>query len=128
VCVISGSNFRTKYWLWEQNILSNDLPNDSLDPFARPAGSEPGVDATQAWVHELYSHIHDNCSIQVVDYSSANVNIQRMDNHSFLRFLEQSPRQHPGDVRWIDITVSTVLELMQYTVSCANTRACPGMS
>lgn len=66
------------------------------------------MDATQAWVHQLYSHVHENCSIQVVDYSKADVNIQRMDNHSFLRYLEQAPRQHPGDVRWIDVTVSIV--------------------
>lgn len=92
--------------VFEQNRRSKTLPSGPSDPFTRAAVSEPGVDATQAWTHHLYSHIHEDCIIRVVDYSSDNVNTQKMDNHSFLQFLRQAPRHHSGDVRWIDVTVS----------------------
>lgn len=69
----------------------------------RDPGSEPGVDPRRATVNALYSHVHEECEIEVVDYSASKVEFNQYDNQGFLQFIAQNHKPTWAKVRWINI-------------------------
>ncbi len=69
-------------------------------------GAEPGVDARKSEAFALYGHIHANCQIDVIDYSSVRSMFGKFDNKGFLEYLGD-PRASKRDswvkVRWINV-------------------------
>lgn len=69
-------------------------------------GAEPGVDPRRASADALYSHIRQDCEIEVVDYSAVRSSIERMTNRDFINFMadpKASKRDPWVKVRWINI-------------------------
>ena len=69
----------------------------------RAPGSEPGVDPRRATVNALYSHVHELCEIEVVDYSASKVEFNQYDNQGFLQFINQNHKPAWAKVRWVNI-------------------------
>jgi hypothetical protein len=93
-----------------QSSTSN-AENDQLATIlSRAPGAEPGIDARKASAQRAYSHIHEDCEIEVIDYSSENIKFRQFHNDSFLEFLEsnESVRRTDTKVRWINIGVSPI--------------------
>ncbi|TFL06266.1 hypothetical protein BDV98DRAFT_499232 [Pterulicium gracile] len=70
-------------------------------------GAEPGVDPRRNSAQLNYGHIHQECVVQVVDYSSVRCSVgRRMGNSEFLGMLN-SPMGFQRDpwvkVRWINV-------------------------
>lgn len=72
----------------------------------RRAGAEPGVDPRRESAILQFGHIHQNCVIELCDYSSVRHSFGRMTNVEFVRLL-QDPKAHQREpwakVRWINI-------------------------
>ena len=69
-------------------------------------GAEPGVDPRRASAHLNYGHIKQNCTIEIVDYSSVRASFGRMENRAFEEFMldQKASRREPWvKVRWINI-------------------------
>ncbi|KAF9444027.1 magnesium transporter [Macrolepiota fuliginosa MF-IS2] len=69
-------------------------------------GAEPGVDPRRASADMQYGHIHKECAIEITDYSSVRVNMQRMKNGEFIELMrddEASRRPAWSRARWINI-------------------------
>ncbi|TFK42066.1 magnesium transporter [Crucibulum laeve] len=69
-------------------------------------GAEPGVDPRRASADALYSHISQDCVIEVVDYSAVRSSFGRMTNKEFVNFMgdkSASQREPWVKVRWINI-------------------------
>ena len=69
----------------------------------RAAGSEPGVDPRRPTANALYSHVHELCEIEVVDYSASNVEFNQYDNKEFLKMITGGQKPAWAKVRWINI-------------------------
>ncbi|KAF8640775.1 hypothetical protein AX17_000425 [Amanita inopinata Kibby_2008] len=70
------------------------------------AGAEPGVDPRRASADLLYSHIHQECIVEIFDYSSLRSNAVRMTNTEFIEFMSNetvSMTEPWVKVRWINI-------------------------
>ncbi|KAI5114574.1 hypothetical protein M0805_009453, partial [Coniferiporia weirii] len=50
-------------------------------------GAEPGVDPRRSSAFLNYSHIHQRCNIELVDYSSLRTSFGRMDNKGFVELM-----------------------------------------
>ena len=72
-------------------------------PTHRPPGSEPGVDPRRATTNAIYSHVHELCEIEVVDYSASHVEFNQYDNKGFVQLMSQSHKPAWAKVRWINI-------------------------
>ncbi|KAG6817572.1 hypothetical protein H0H87_006949 [Tephrocybe sp. NHM501043] len=69
-------------------------------------GAEPGVNPRRASASLLYGHIHQDCVIEVIDYSSVRSSAGRMTNAEFINLLDDpaaSERESWVKVRWINI-------------------------
>ncbi|KAF8167264.1 hypothetical protein B0H34DRAFT_669750 [Crassisporium funariophilum] len=67
-------------------------------------GAEPGVDPRRASADTTYGHIHADCKIEVVDYSSVRSSHRQMGNDEFIDLMEDGhPREPWVKVRWINI-------------------------
>ena len=56
-------------------------------------GAEPGVNPRTQGTSNFYSHIHEECEIEVVDYSSTRVQVTQYDNKGdVLVTLTHKPR------------------------------------
>ncbi|KAG5653907.1 hypothetical protein H0H81_009499 [Sphagnurus paluster] len=69
-------------------------------------GAEPGVYPRRASANILYGHIHQECVIEVVDYSSVRSSVGRMTNAEFIDLMgnpEASAKEPWVKVRWINI-------------------------
>ncbi|KAL0952003.1 hypothetical protein HGRIS_008654 [Hohenbuehelia grisea] len=69
-------------------------------------GAEPGIDPRRESTNLKYQHIHEECVIEVADYSSLRASFGRMTNESFLAMLrdDKSNAREPWvKVRWINI-------------------------
>jgi hypothetical protein len=49
------------------------------------AGAEPGVDPRKSAAAAMYGHIHQTCTIEIVDYSSVQYNLREMSNTEFVQ-------------------------------------------
>lgn len=77
-----------------------------MEPLHRLPGAEPGVDPRRESAKKAYAHIHEECEIEVVDYSAEHVRFRQYNNSSFLEFLKTAERNPPMKVRWINVGVS----------------------
>lgn len=69
-------------------------------------GAEPGVNPRRASADALYSHISQDCVIEVVDYSAVGSSFGRMTNKEFVNLMgdpQASQREKWVKVRWINI-------------------------
>lgn len=69
-------------------------------------GAEPGVDPRRESEHLAFGHIRQECSIEVVDYSSVRIRSRQMSNSEFTQFLAEpgtNAREPWVKVRWINI-------------------------
>lgn len=71
-------------------------------------GAEPGVDPRRPAIDAAYRHIHEECEIEIVDYSSVRSTTRRLNNVEFVSFMEANgtdvpPREPWVKVRWINI-------------------------
>lgn len=73
-------------------------------PVDRP-GAEPGIDPQHPSASEQYSFIHEDCSIQIIDYSSDLATFVRVDNQGLVRFFNSPRTDKPAwaKVRWINV-------------------------
>ena len=81
----------------------NKFGGTSSRPTHRPPGSEPGVDPRRATTNAIYSHVHELCEIEVVDYSASHVEFNQYDNKGFVQLMAQSQKPAWAKVRWINI-------------------------
>lgn len=69
-------------------------------------GAEPGVDPRRESEHLAFGHIRQECSIEVVDYSSVRIRSRQMSNSEFTQFLAEpgtNAREPWAKVRWINV-------------------------
>ncbi|KDR85830.1 hypothetical protein GALMADRAFT_51400 [Galerina marginata CBS 339.88] len=71
-------------------------------------GAEPGVDPHRPEVDAAYSHIHEDCEIEIMDYSAVRNTSRNMNNAQFVEFMNVDseglpPRDPWVKVRWINI-------------------------
>lgn len=71
-------------------------------------GAEPGVDPRRPAIDAAYRHIHQECEIEIIDYSSVRSTTRKMNNVEFVSFMEadgteEPPRDPWVKVRWINI-------------------------
>jgi hypothetical protein len=72
----------------------------------RGIGAEPGVDPRRASADLAYSHIRQECAIEIVDYSAVRSSFGRMSNRRFVELMgdPSASRRDPWvKVRWINI-------------------------
>ncbi|KAJ7220163.1 magnesium transporter [Mycena pura] len=72
----------------------------------RGVGAEPGVDPRRATADAMYGGIHQDCVIEVADYSSLRSSFGRMTNREFVNLMNDpvaSEREPWVKVRWINI-------------------------
>ncbi|KAJ7174183.1 magnesium transporter [Mycena crocata] len=72
----------------------------------RGVGAEPGVDPRNASADAEFGQIHQECVIEVADYSSVRASFGRMTNCDFVDFMNDSAaskREAWVKVRWINI-------------------------
>lgn len=70
------------------------------------AGAEPGIDPRRSNAFLSYGHIHQHCTIQIVDYSSVRSSARQMHNKEFVEVMadaQTKPRDPWIKVRWINI-------------------------
>lgn len=72
---------------------------------AQEPGAEPGADPRRPSANEAWSHIHEDCSIQITDYSEKEVKFRKADNQGLIRFLNSAVGARPkwSKVRWINV-------------------------
>jgi hypothetical protein len=77
---------------------------------SRAPGAEPGIDPRKESAQRAYAHIHEDCEIEVIDYSSENIKFRQYHNASFLEFLEsqEGMRRPDTKVRWLNIGVRPI--------------------
>jgi Mg2+ and Co2+ transporter CorA len=69
----------------------------------RPPGAEPGVDPRRAAANELYSHIQQKCSIQIVNYNATRATFDEgIENADLERYMREGQPSW-AKVRWIKI-------------------------
>jgi hypothetical protein len=69
-------------------------------------GAEPGVDPRRNSANLAYGHIHENCVIEICDYSSVHASFGKMTNQDFVDFMNDptaSAKEPWVKVRWINI-------------------------
>ncbi|EJU02812.1 hypothetical protein DACRYDRAFT_115780 [Dacryopinax primogenitus] len=68
-------------------------------------GAEQGVDARRDSAAEHWGHIHQECAIEVCDYSSNNASFTRLSNAGLAEFLSGRGKDRPAwaKVRWINV-------------------------
>jgi hypothetical protein len=69
-------------------------------------GAEPGIDPRRASAQLHYGHIHQNCEIEIIDYSSVRHSYGRMTNAQLVSLLSDplaSRRDSWVKVRWINV-------------------------
>ncbi|KAH9486074.1 Cobalt/magnesium transport protein CorA [Psilocybe cubensis] len=72
-------------------------------------GAEPGIDPRRPAVDAAYSHIKEQCQIEIMDYSAIRNTTRHMDNAQFIEFMgdldsPELPQRDPWvKVRWINI-------------------------
>ncbi|KAJ7632300.1 hypothetical protein FB45DRAFT_746461 [Roridomyces roridus] len=73
----------------------------SLHYNSRPTiGSEPGINPRADGADEKYSHYHQQCLIQVTEYSTDNVSQKTMSNVDFVKSIEAG---QVDAIRWINV-------------------------
>lgn len=90
---------------------TSNAENEQLDTMlSRAPGAEPGIDPRKESAQRAYGHIHEDCEIEVIDYSSENIKFHQFHNTSFLEFLEskEGVRQPDTKVRWLNIGVRPI--------------------
>jgi hypothetical protein len=75
---------------------------------AGKVGAEPGVDPSRPAVDAAYRHIHQECEIEIMDYSAVRSTSRKMNNNEFVQFMNMGssdppPREPWVKVRWINI-------------------------
>ncbi|PPQ89972.1 hypothetical protein CVT25_009612 [Psilocybe cyanescens] len=72
-------------------------------------GAEPGIDPRRPAVDAAYSHIKEQCQIEIMDYSAIRNTTRHMNNAQFIEFMgdldsPDLPQRDPWvKVRWINI-------------------------
>jgi Mg2+ and Co2+ transporter CorA len=69
-------------------------------------GAEPGIDPRRSSADLTYGHIHQECVIQIIDYSSVRSSVGKMTNREFVDMLNNpaaSEREPWAKIRWINI-------------------------
>jgi hypothetical protein len=69
-------------------------------------GGEPGIDPSRPESDVRFGHIHQECQIEIVDYSAIRHTSKKLSNDEFVDLMEdESTWQAPtwGKVRWIRI-------------------------
>ncbi|KAJ3563082.1 hypothetical protein NP233_g9173 [Leucocoprinus birnbaumii] len=69
-------------------------------------GAEPGVDPRRASAEMQYGHIHQECAIEITDYSSVRTNVMQMGNARFVEMMKNgvaSERPAWVKVRWVNV-------------------------
>jgi hypothetical protein len=77
----------------------------SMKTMSRGVGGESGVDVRSRAFSMLYAHLHDDCQIEVIDYSESKVSIKVLENKAFKRWIngQEFPRKPGMKVRWINV-------------------------
>jgi len=69
-------------------------------------GAEPGIDPRRDSAELLYGHIHQECTVEIMDYSAVRSSVGRMTNAEFVDLM-QNPIASAAEpwvkVRWINI-------------------------
>ena len=69
-------------------------------------GAEPGINPRRASAELLYGHIHQRCTVEIMDYSAVRSSVGRMTNEEFIGLMQDpvaSTRESWVKVRWINI-------------------------
>ncbi|KAF8899336.1 magnesium transporter [Infundibulicybe gibba] len=89
-----------------RKIMAMHRGTSLLAGTAGMAGAEPGVDPRRASADAAYGHIHQDCVIEVVDYSAVRSSFGRMTNREFVNLMgdhKASEREPWVKARWINI-------------------------
>jgi len=87
------------------SIMSLNAGLSNAGPGVVP-GAEPGVDPRRDSANFTYGGIHQDCTIEIFDYSSVRSSFGRMSNQQFVSLMEDpgaSDREPWAKVRWINI-------------------------
>jgi len=87
------------------DIMSHNVGLSNVGPGVVP-GAEPGVDPRRDSADYTYGGIHQDCTIEIFDYSSVRSSFRRMSNQQFVSIMEDpaaSDRERWARVRWINI-------------------------
>ena len=108
VVSLDGEHAHTDVHLLDGNenpqvIQMNKFGGASTRTTYRPPGSEPGIDPRRATNNALYSHLHEICEIEVVDYSASKVEFNQYDNGKFVQLMARSQKPAWAKVRWVNI-------------------------
>ena len=80
--------------------------NPSVLPTAGGIGAEPGINPHRNSAELLYGHIHQECTVEIMDYSAVRSSVRRMTNNEFTHFMQDSIASATDPwvkVRWINI-------------------------
>ena len=69
-------------------------------------GAEPGIDPRRESAFLTYGHIHQQCNVEIADYSAVRSSFGRMNNQTFIKFLmdeHAGARESWVKVRWINV-------------------------
>ena len=69
-------------------------------------GAEPGIDPRRDSAELLYGHIHQECTVEIMDYSAVRSSVGRMTNEEFIELMQDpiaSATEPWVKVRWINI-------------------------
>ncbi|KAF8910196.1 hypothetical protein CPB84DRAFT_1821600 [Gymnopilus junonius] len=90
-------------------VMSMQRGTTLLGNISAGIGAEPGINPRRAIVDAQYSHIHEACEIEIMDYSAVRNTTRKMNNEEFVRFLgdlesDDLPARDPWvKVRWVSI-------------------------
>ncbi|KAL1632391.1 hypothetical protein SLS56_003633 [Neofusicoccum ribis] len=88
-------------------IRSNTVKHYRSSPTPRPVweaepGAEPGIDTAKTEAEHRHAHLHEECTITVVDFSDEYMEQHTLNNQTLKEFLER-PREDWADCRWISV-------------------------
>jgi len=101
--------FRSFHALSRQVMFANrvagsfNLGRDPRSLLSHSPGSPPGLDPKNDHLNSMYSDVHTECAIQIVDYNSEQVKFSEEITNSTLDKYLAEPRPAWSKVRWINV-------------------------
>lgn len=92
-----------------RKVMSMQRGMSLLSTSAGTIGAEPGIDPRRPAIDAAYRGIHQECEIEIVDYSAVRSTSRKMGNSEFVDFMNTisedgaPPRDPWVKVRWINI-------------------------
>jgi hypothetical protein len=69
--------------------------------FLGDIGAEPGIDPKRADAERQYGYIHQECTVEIIDYNGATSSVGRLDNEGFVRMMNDKNASKPES--WVKV-------------------------